>query len=96
MKTDFQKKEQKDLWNYDDRRLSKNPIKCLKPGRWLTMVYSYTDPSMYRAIQRMAHDAGFIDEGEVTPCELLEENKAPDRILIRTQQRFLSDQLQKA
>ncbi len=40
-------------------------FRVLKPGRWLTLVYSYADPSMYRTVQRMAHQAGFLDQGEV-------------------------------
>jgi hypothetical protein len=43
----------------------KEAFRVLKPNRWLTMVYSYTDASMYRVIQNIAHQAGFMDEGEV-------------------------------
>ena len=43
----------------------KEANRVLKPGRWLTIVYSYSDPSMYSLIQRIAHEAGFLDSGEV-------------------------------
>ncbi|MDI7259427.1 MAG: DNA methyltransferase [Thermodesulfobacteriota bacterium] len=60
----------------------------LKPGRWLSIVYSYTDPSMYRTVQKMAHEAGFIDEGEVLHVNSARKTKSQIDS-DKTQQRFL-------
>lgn len=63
-------------------------FRVLKPGRWLTMVYSYADPSMYRSIQRAAHNAGFVDEGE--PLHVNSVSKTKSQLdSDKTQQRFL-------
>ena len=62
--------------------------RVLKPGRCLSVVYSYTDPSMYRTVQKMAHEAGFIDEGEV--LHVNSARKTQSQIdSDKTQQRFL-------
>lgn len=66
----------------------KEACRALKPGRWLSIVYSYTDPSMYRTVQRMAHEAGFIDEGEVLHVNSKMKTKS-QLDSDKTQQRFL-------
>ena len=66
----------------------KEAYRVLKPGRWLTMVYSYADPSMYRTIQNVAHKAGFMDEGEVLHVNSTMKTKS-QMDSDRTQQRFL-------
>lgn len=66
----------------------KEAYRVLKPGRWLTMVYSYSDPSMYRTIQNVAYKAGFIDEGEVLHVNSTMKTKS-QMDSDRTQQRFL-------
>jgi len=43
----------------------KEAHRVLKSGRWLTLVYSYSDPSMYRLIQKVTREAGFLNEGEI-------------------------------
>lgn len=63
-------------------------FRVLKPGRWLTMVYSYADPSMYRTVQTMAHSAGLVDEGEVLHVNSVSKTKA-QLDSDKTQQRFL-------
>lgn len=62
--------------------------RVLKPGRWLSIVYSYTDPSMYRTVQKMAHEAGFMDEGEVLHVNSKRKTKS-QLDSDKTQQRFL-------
>lgn len=62
--------------------------RVLKPGRWLSIVYSYTDPSMYRTVQKMAHEAGFVDEGEVLHVNSTMKTKS-QLDSDKTQQRFL-------
>ena len=62
--------------------------RVLKPGRWLTMVYSYADPSMYRTIQNVAHKSGFMDEGEVLHINSTMKTKS-QMDSDRAQQRFL-------
>jgi len=67
----------------------KECYRVLKPGRWLTVVYSYSDASMYRTVQRMAHEAGYIDEGEIlyvgsgrlTHCQM-QSHKVQQRYLV--------------
>jgi len=66
----------------------KEAYRALKPGRSLTMVYSYADPSMYRTIQNVAHRAGFMDEGEVLHVNSTMKTKS-QMDSDRTQQRFL-------
>ncbi|MFQ5834592.1 MAG: DNA methyltransferase [bacterium] len=60
----------------------------LKPGRRLTIVYSYADPSMYRTVQKMAHEAGFLDEGDVLHMNSSMKTQAQMNS-DKTQQRFL-------
>jgi len=62
--------------------------RVLKPGRWLSIVYSYSDPSMYRSVQRMAHNAGFVDEGEVLHINSAMKTKS-QLDSDKTQQRYL-------
>jgi len=62
--------------------------RVLKPGRWLSIVYSYADPSMYRTVQKMADDAGFVDEGDVLHVNSKRKTKAQIDS-DKTQQRFL-------
>ena len=66
----------------------KEAYRVLKPGRWLTMVYSYADPSMYRTIQNVAHKSGFMDEGKVLHINSTMKTKS-QMDSNRTQQRFL-------
>jgi len=66
----------------------KEAFRVLKPGRWFTMVYSYSDPSMYRTIQRIAHNAGFIDEGEILHVNS-KAKSAIQMVFDKAQQRFL-------
>ncbi len=66
----------------------KEAYRVLKPGRWLSIVYSYTDPSMYRIVQRMSHKAGFMDEGEVLHVNSRRKTKS-QLDSDKTQQRFL-------
>jgi len=63
-------------------------FRVLKPGRWLSLVYSYSDPSMYRLVQKMAHDAGFVDEGEVIHIGSSRKTKS-QMDSDKTQQRYL-------
>lgn len=62
--------------------------RVLKPDRWLTMIYSYSDPSMYRTIQNIARKAGFIDYGDITHINSISKTKA-QLDSDRTQQRYL-------
>jgi hypothetical protein len=62
--------------------------RVLKLGRWLSIIYSYTDPSMYRTVQKMAHEAGFVDEGEVLHVNSTMKTKS-QLDSDKTQQRFL-------
>lgn len=66
----------------------KEAYRVLKPGRWLSLVYSYTDPSMFRSVQRMAAEAGFIEEGEVLHIGSASKTKAQFDS-DKTQQRYL-------
>lgn len=66
----------------------KEAYSVLKPGRLLTMVYSYTDPSMYETIQNICHNAGFIDEGDVLHVNSTMKTKA-QLDSNKTQQRYL-------
>jgi len=66
----------------------KEAYRVLKPRRWLSIVYSYTDPSMYRTVQKMAHEAGFIDEGEILHINSKMKTQA-QLGSDKTQQRFL-------
>jgi len=63
-------------------------FRVLKPGRWLSVVYSYSDPSMYRLVQKMAHDAGFVDEGDVIHIGSTRRTKS-QMDSDKTQQRYL-------
>ncbi len=63
-------------------------FRVLKPGRWLTIVYSYSDPSMYRTIQNIAHKAGFIDEGEILHVSSARKTHSQIQSDV-TQQRYL-------
>jgi hypothetical protein len=62
--------------------------RVIKAGRWLSIVYSYTDPSMYRTIQRVAHESGFIDAGEIVHVNSSMKTKSQIDS-DKTQQRFL-------
>ncbi|MBA7499270.1 hypothetical protein ES704_02010 [subsurface metagenome] len=75
---------------YEEMMISalKEAHRVLKPGRLLTMVYSYTDPSMYRTIQNVCHNAGFVDEGDVLHVNSTMKTKA-QMDSAKTQQRFL-------
>lgn len=66
----------------------KEAYRVLKPGCWLTMVYSYADPLMYRTIQNVAHRAGFIAEREVLHVNSTMKTKS-QLDSNKTQQRFL-------
>jgi DNA modification methylase len=66
----------------------KESYRVLKPARILTMVYSYTDETMYRTIQRIAHNSGFIDEGEVLHINSIMKTKS-QLDSDKTQQRYL-------
>lgn len=61
------KHQRKGRKEYEEMMLKvlEGSFKILKPNRWLSIVYSYADPSMYNVIQNIAHKTGFIDEGEV-------------------------------
>lgn len=66
----------------------KETYRVLKPGRWLSLVYSYTDPSMYRSVQLMASRAGFVQEGEV--LHIGSSTKTKSQLdSDKTQQRYL-------
>jgi len=75
---------------YEEMMISalKEAHRVLKPGRLLTMVYSYTDPSMYRTIQNVCHNAGFVDEGDVLHVNSTMKTKA-QMDSDKTQQRYL-------
>jgi len=67
----------------------KEAYRLLKPGRWLSLIYSYSDPSMYRSVQNMAGMAGFVQEGEVLHIgsasktkKQLDSDKSQQRYLI--------------
>jgi len=62
--------------------------RILKPNRWLSLVYSYSDPSMYSLIQKVVHEAGFVDEGEVLHVNSHRKTHSQIQSDI-TQQRFL-------
>ncbi|MEA1964416.1 MAG: DNA methyltransferase [Candidatus Aerophobetes bacterium] len=66
----------------------KEVYRVLKPGRWLTMIYSYSDPSMYRIIQNIAHEAGFVDEGVLLHINSASKTFAQETS-DKSQQRFL-------
>jgi len=66
----------------------KKVYRVLKPGRWLTMIYSYSDPSMYRIIQNIAHEAGFVDEGVLLHINSASKTFAQETS-DKSQQRFL-------
>lgn len=68
--------------------------RVLKPGRWLTMIYSYSDPSMYKTIQNVAHGAGFIQEGVLTHVNSVSKTFAQE-MSDKSQQRFLVINFQK-
>lgn len=66
----------------------KEAYRVLKPGRWLSLIYSYSDPTMFRSVQRMASQAGFIEPGEVT--HINSTSKTQTQLdSDKTQQRFL-------
>ncbi len=87
LENEFQGKSRE---TYEAMMLSalKEAYRVLKPERRLTMVYSYSDPSMYRTIQNIAHKAGFIDEGEVLHVNSTMKTVAQMDSDV-TQQRFL-------
>jgi 16S rRNA G966 N2-methylase RsmD/DNA-directed RNA polymerase subunit RPC12/RpoP len=66
----------------------KEAYRVLKPGRWLSLIYSYSDPTMFRSVQRMAALAGFIEQGEVTHIGSARKTKS-QLDSDKTQQRFL-------
>ncbi len=68
--------------------------RVLKPGRWLSLVYSYSDPSMYRAVQNMATMAGFLQSGDVMHVESTMKTKL-QLDSDKTQQRYLVINFQK-
>ena len=72
----------------------KEANRVLKPGRWLTVVYSYSDPSMYSLIQRIANEAGFLDGGEVIHVNSKRKTHSQIQSDI-TQQRYLIINLKK-
>ncbi|MBT9159327.1 MAG: DNA methyltransferase [Dehalococcoidia bacterium] len=66
----------------------KEAYRVLKPGRWLSLIYSYTDPTMFRSVQRMAAQAGFIEPGEVRHINSTSKTKS-QLDSDKTQQRLL-------
>lgn len=87
LENEYQHKDREDYERMMTEAL-REAFRVLKPGRWLTMVYSYADPSMYRTIQRVTHSAGFIDEGGVLHVNSVSKTKS-QLDSDRTQQRFL-------
>lgn len=87
LESEYQRKSREDYERMMTEAL-REAFRVLKPGRWLTMVYSYADPSMYRTIQKVAHSARFVDEGEVLHVNSVSKTKA-QLDSDRTQQRFL-------
>lgn len=63
-------------------------FRILKPGRWLSLVYSYSDPAVYRLIQQGAERAGFISEEQVLHIGSMSRTPV-QRQSDKTQQRFL-------
>jgi len=66
----------------------KEAFRILKPGRWLSLVYSHSDPAVYSLIQQGAQKAGFVSEERVLHIGSI--SKTPvQRQSDKTQQRFL-------
>lgn len=82
--------QQKDRKAYGDMMEAafKEAFHVLKPGRWLSLVYSYSDPSMYRLIQKSAHEAGFLDEGQLLHINSKSKTQVQQES-DKAQQRFL-------
>lgn len=87
IENEFQRKSRQ---TYEEMMVSalKEAYRVIKPGRILSMVYSYTDPTMYRTIQNICHKAGFIDEGEVLHVNSTMKTRI-QQTSDKAQQRFL-------
>ncbi len=83
--------QEKGRQEYQEMMLNamKEAFRVLKPDRWITMVYSYADPSMYRTIQHISQQAGFLNEGDILHVasarktkSQLDSDKAQQRFLV--------------
>lgn len=62
--------------------------RVLKPNRWMTLVYSYSDETMYRDIQKIASSVGFVSEGNLVHVNSTRKTRA-QQISLKAQQRYL-------
>ena len=62
--------------------------RVLKPKRWLTIIYSYSDPSMYSTIQNLAQKANFSNYDEILHINSKRKTSA-QRDSNKVQQRYL-------
>lgn len=73
----------------------KEAYRVLKPSRWLTIIYSSSDPTMYRTTQKFARQANFLDKGEILHINSRRKTSA-QRDSDKVQQRYLVFNFEKA